>query len=183
MEPHAFISLDGTAAFGLIGVRRRKPFKPMIDLVAGPENKRASPNGDHVTVTQDPKLHLFVIDLGAVRTFQICQYEIIVILLNLDMKSTNTLVVELDRVTLFATNGDRSAVEVKDLSSVRTFQNAQCNYRHSLPGRNSNGRSNIAGVFKNHWSRCLPRNTSREFGSRQDSDILSQSHQVSEQER
>ncbi len=101
-----FVGLGLQRAF-LLRLARPQPGQTFGNLVAGPEQQDGAPQADRIADTQNPQLNGLAVHLGPVRAFEIGQDQPIVVLLDLDVKTAHTFVVQLDRVALFASNRHR----------------------------------------------------------------------------
>jgi len=85
---------------------------------------------DHVTVPEDTKLNVLAVYLRTVGAFQVRQHQTIVILLDFHVESADTFIVQLNRVTLFPTDGDWCFQTIEYSAPIGTIENAQSNQRH-----------------------------------------------------
>ena len=120
-------------------VARTAARQPLGDLLAGAEQQHAAAELDHVAEPQDAKLHVLVVDLRAVGAFQVGDHQAVVIFLNLDVIPADPLVVELDRVALFAADGDRRIEILKDAAPVGAVEHADRDAGHGPGGVNRRG--------------------------------------------
>lgn len=73
-------------------------------------------------------MRVLAVDARAVSALQIGKDKFLLIVLDLDVKAADPLVIELDRVALFTTNRDGRLKILEDLPAVGPVQNSQ---RHS----------------------------------------------------
>jgi hypothetical protein len=81
---------------------------------------------------ENAELYFFVVDLGAIGTFQIGQHKVIVILLDLEMKTTDALIVQLDGVSFLAADSHRYFDVFVDFAPIRAVQYSQSNCCHAI---------------------------------------------------
>ena len=106
-------------------VRPAKQRQTLGDLFPRSEEQHRSPQRDHVPRPEDPKLHRLAVDLGAVGAFQVGQHHLAFVFLDLQMEAADPLVVELDRVPLFAADGQWGGNVFEDTPPVRPVKNPQ----------------------------------------------------------
>src|SRR4029079_1967932 len=105
----------------------------MGNFLARAEQQHAAPQADHVTIAKDAKLDVFAVDLGAVGAFQIRDDDLVLVFLNLDVEAADPLVVELDAVPFFASDGYRRGKIVVDAAAVGAVEYPKCDPRHKPP--------------------------------------------------
>ena len=97
-------------------------FQSTSDLTASAIQKNRPTHGNHIPKAKNSQLGIFAVNSGTVGAFQIGQHEFFLVFLDFDMKSANPLVVELDRVSFFATNGDRRSQVSVDSPPICAIQ-------------------------------------------------------------
>jgi hypothetical protein len=63
-------------------------------------------------------------DLGAVGALEVRDHDLVLIFLDLDVEAADALVVELERVSLFAADGDRRGQLVIDTAAIGPVEHA-----------------------------------------------------------
>ena len=101
-----------------------------INIATRTDQKKRSAYGDHVAITHDPHLNILAVHLCAVGAFQICQHNLVVIFLQFEVITADTLIVELNRVAFLATDRHRGRQVVKDFTAVRAVQNSKSDVSH-----------------------------------------------------
>ncbi len=96
-----------------------------------PNSRTRAAEGDHVAEAEDAKLDVFAVDLGAVGAFQIGEDDFFAVLLDLQMKAADALVVELDGVAFLTADGDGRGDIVEDATSIGTVQYPQRDQGHT----------------------------------------------------
>jgi hypothetical protein len=108
----------------------RAPDASQRNFLFRTDQQHRAPDADDVAMAKQPQLHGLAIDLGAVGASQVGEHQFALILLDLQVKPADPLIVELDRIALFAADGDRRGETVVHPSPVRSIQDPQRDQRH-----------------------------------------------------
>jgi len=76
-------------------------------------------------------LDILVVDFGPICAFQVGQHQAGVVFLYLQVKATDALVVQLDRIAFLATDRDRRIQFIVDAPAIGSVDNTQYNPGHS----------------------------------------------------
>jgi hypothetical protein len=77
------------------------------DLIVGAKQQHTSAQKDDVAEAEDAKLAILTIHSSSVGAFEIGEYQVVVVFLDLAMEPADSFVVELDGIPFLATYGDR----------------------------------------------------------------------------
>jgi hypothetical protein len=91
-------------------------------------------HGNGIPIAEDLQTTDLTIDFGTVGAVQVRYNQTSIIFLNLNVKSADAFIVQLNQVTFFASNGHRGGQSAEDSTSIRSLQYTQ-SYRLSHESR------------------------------------------------
>ena len=65
-----------------------------------------APHTNHVTMPKDTKMNILAVHIRAIRTLEIREYDAVLVLLNLQVKTTHPVVIQLNNIAFFSANRD-----------------------------------------------------------------------------
>ena len=127
--PQLFLSIfvEGVIEWHILATEVRQPGG---DLVTGPEENEGAADVDHITEPQNAQMCLFAVDFGPVGTFEVGEDHFFVIFLQFDMESADSVVVELNRISFFAADGNRGGNIFEHTAPVGAINNTESNTGH-----------------------------------------------------
>ena len=123
---------NGHLVFSRAGPRGTQRRQPPQDLLVAANQQHRPTQRDQVTRLQHAHLHRMPVDLGSVGAVEIGENQPAVVFLDLQVKPADPLVIQLDRIVLFATDGERGRQPGKNTPALVTFKNPDCDFGHSV---------------------------------------------------
>jgi hypothetical protein len=102
----------------------------MLNFLARAKQQQGSANSNNITVAQDLYGRFFAIDDRSVGALQIGEQKMVSFPMDLDVKSADAVVVELNRIAGFAPNGNGCTQVGEGFPSIGSVNDSECDGRH-----------------------------------------------------